>query len=147
MHVRQAKRGDVDTIERIVRAAYAPYVPRIGREPAPMRADYGTLIRAGCVWVADATEAAAGIVVLLARDKHLLLDNLAVAPEAQRRGIGRGLADFAETEARRRGYSRIVLYTNVAMTRNVALYRRWGWRETHRAEEDGYARVYMAKDV
>ena len=38
--IRPAGPEDVDAIRRIARAAYALYVPRIGREPAPMVADF-----------------------------------------------------------------------------------------------------------
>ncbi len=38
--IRPAGPDDLDAVRRIARAAYAPYVPRIGREPAPMVADF-----------------------------------------------------------------------------------------------------------
>lgn len=147
MDPRPATPDDTAAIERIVAGAYRPYIAMIGREPAPMREDYGRLIRDGMVWVAEDGGAVSGLVVLLPQADHLLLDNLAVAPEAQGRGLGRHLEAFAEAEARRGGYSRLVLYTNVVMTRNIALYTRWGWGETHRAAEDGFHRVYMEKAV
>jgi hypothetical protein len=37
------------------------------------------------------------------------------------------------------------LYTNIVMTENLALYTRLGFEETHRADEDGYRRVFMRK--
>ncbi|MER9845095.1 hypothetical protein NKJ59_28385 [Mesorhizobium australicum] len=37
---RPAETADAATIRNIVRAAYAKWVPVIGREPLPMRADY-----------------------------------------------------------------------------------------------------------
>ena len=42
--IRPAGPDDLDAVRRIARAAYAPYVPRIGREPAPMVADVATSI-------------------------------------------------------------------------------------------------------
>ena len=33
------------------------------------------------------------------------------------------------------------------MTENIALYARLGYAETHRAEEKGFRRVYMAKPL
>jgi hypothetical protein len=39
------------------------------------------------------------------------------------------------------------LYTNEAMTENIALYSRIGFMETHRAEERGLRRVYMIKTL
>lgn len=49
--------------------------------------------------------------------------------------------------ARARGRPRLVLYTNRMMWENVALYGRWGFVETGRRHEDGYERVYFAKDL
>ena len=75
----------------------------------------------------------------------LLLDNLAVAPNAQGKGHGRTLVAFAEAEARRRGHAEIRLYTHVLMAENLAIYGRLGFAETHRVTEKGYDRVYMMK--
>ena len=132
-------------VEAIVKAAYAPYVRRIGREPGPMLDDYGTLIRGGHVWVVDHDGMVQGIVVLIPEADAMLLDNVAVAPAAQGTGLGRTMLAFAEREARGAGYRSIRLYTNEAMTENIALYTRIGYRETHRGEEKGLRRVYMTK--
>ena len=45
------------------------------------------------------------------------------------------------------GYATVRLYTNEAMTENIKLYAKIGYAETHRAEEKGLRRVYMAKTV
>jgi hypothetical protein len=55
------------------------------------------------------------------------------------------LLAFAEAEARRMGARALRLYTNEAMTENLALYGRLGFVETHRAVEEGLRRVYMTK--
>jgi hypothetical protein len=44
--IRIATLDDVDAITAIVRSAYRPYSPRIGRDPAPMDADYASLVQA-----------------------------------------------------------------------------------------------------
>ncbi|WP_244526270.1 GNAT family N-acetyltransferase [Wenxinia saemankumensis] len=112
----------------LVRAAFAPYVPAIGREPAPMNADHAALIAAGRVQVAAGGPGGAleGVVVTCAGDGALLLDTVAVAPAAQGRGLGRALVAAAEAEARARGLPTVRLYTIAAMTANLALYPRLG---------------------
>jgi ribosomal protein S18 acetylase RimI-like enzyme len=85
--------------------------------------------------------------VLLPQPDHLLLDNIAVRPDRQRRGFGRRLIGLAESEARRRGYSEIRLYTHETMTENIALYRRLGFVETGRGHQSGYDRVFMSKPL
>jgi hypothetical protein len=37
------------------------------------------------------------------------------------------------------------LYTNEVMTENLAIYAHLGYRETSRAEQDAYHRVFMEK--
>jgi ribosomal protein S18 acetylase RimI-like enzyme len=86
-----------------------------------------------------------GILVLIREKDSMLLDNVAVRPAARGLGYGRSLIEFAEQMAREAGYGLIRLYTNVAMTENIALYSRIGFVETHRAEDQGLQRVYMNK--
>ena len=78
---------------------------------------------------------------------HLLLDNIAIDPARQGRGDGRALLDFVEAEARRLGLAEVRLYTNLLMERNIALYARRGYAETGRRQEQGFARVFMAKSL
>jgi GNAT superfamily N-acetyltransferase len=112
-----------------------------------MRDDYATQIAAGTVTVAEVDGAIGGLIVLIEEADYLLLDNIAVAPTLQGRGIGGALMRFADDEARRRGFAELRLYTHVLMTENIARYLRLGWEETHRATVNGYDRVYMRKTV
>lgn len=145
--LRPAAVEDVAGIEAIVRAAYSIYLPRIGKPPGPMLEDYHVLVTEGRVTVADVADRLAGLIVLLPQPDHLLLDNVAVAPEGQGRGLGRRLIAFAEAEACRLGLHEIRLYTHITMTENIALYRRLGFVETHRGEQAGYSRVFMRKPI
>jgi GNAT superfamily N-acetyltransferase len=140
---RRARPDEAQAVRDLVRAAYAHYVPRLGREPAPMADDYAARIAAGQAWVLEQAGLIQGILVLEDTAEGLLLDNIAVATPGQ--GLGRVLLDFAETEARRRGHRRIRLYTNAAMVENIGLYARLGYTETHRAEQHGHQRVFMVK--
>lgn len=143
--IRPAHRQEAPALRDLVRAAYAHYVPRLGREPAPMNDDHAARIAAGQAWVLEEGGAIRGVLILEDTPEGLLLDNIAAAAPGQ--GVGRALLEFAETEARRRGHARIWLYTNEAMVENIALYTRLGYVETHRAEQDGHRRVFMAKAV
>ncbi|MGO4337007.1 GNAT family N-acetyltransferase [Labrys sp. KB_33_2] len=145
--LRLATTADLPAIEHIVEAAYAPYIARIGRKPGPMLDDYAALVRAGRVRVSPLDGNVLGILVLIPQEDVMLLDNIAVAPAAQGRGLGRRLLQAAENLAREAAYRRIRLYTNEAMTENIALYARSGYVETHRVEEKGLRRVYMEKDL
>jgi GNAT superfamily N-acetyltransferase len=143
--VRSALAEDVPAVAAVARAAYAHYVPRIGRPPAPMTADYAAAVAAGTVHLAVDGDQVLGFVVVLARPDHLLLDNVAVLPAAQGRGVGGRLLSYVEDEARRRGLPEIRLYTNEAMTENLDYYPRRGYVQTHRAAQDGFRRVFFHK--
>jgi N-acetylglutamate synthase-like GNAT family acetyltransferase len=145
--IREAVAGDVPAIEALVRDAYAMYVPRIGREPAPVTADHAGLVAAGRTSVVEAGGEIAGVIVLIPGGDHLLVENVAVAPAMQGRGLGRELMAFAEQRAAELGMAELRLYTNQLMTENLALYPALGYTETGRRAEDGFARVYFSKRI
>lgn len=132
-------------LRSLASAAYLPYVPRIGRPPAPLSADYAAIVARGEASVAVRAGQIIGMIVLVAEADYLLLENVAVLPAEQGRGVGTRLLEFAEARARELGLPAIRLYTNEAMTENLAYYRRRGYAETHRATERGLRRVYFIK--
>jgi ribosomal protein S18 acetylase RimI-like enzyme len=113
------------------------------KPPAPMSRDYGPSVEAGTTWVTGAPLTA--VLTLYPRDDHMYVENIAVDPSAQGRGLGRALMEFAEQEAARRRLNRMALVTHQAMTENQAIYARLGYVETGRRTEDGYQRIYMEK--
>ncbi|MEJ0017711.1 MAG: GNAT family N-acetyltransferase [Acetobacteraceae bacterium] len=143
--IRRALAAETDTVRDVVCAAYAPYIPRIGKPPGPMLDDYARRIAAGEAWVLDEGGRIVGVLVLEQTADGFLLDNIAVLPDCQGKGFGHELLLFAEAEARRGGFAEVRLYTHALMTENIALYRRIGFVETHNITENGYDRVYMAK--
>ena len=134
-------------IAALVRDAYAIYVPRIGRQPAPVTADHAGLVAAGRTSVVELDGDIAGVIVLIPAADHLLVENVAVAPAMQGRGIGRALMTHAEERAAELGLDELRLYTNQLMTENLALYPALGYVETGRRVEDGFARVYFSKRI
>ncbi len=144
--LRTARPDDCVAVEAIVAAAYSVYIGRISKAPGPMLDDYAGLIASGAVSVLEDPDGViAALIVLLAKPDHLLLDNIAVHPDRQGRGLGRRLIAFAESEALRLGYTELRLYTHERMTENIALYTRLGFRETGRGHDAGYDRVFMTK--
>jgi ribosomal protein S18 acetylase RimI-like enzyme len=145
--IRRARADEAQTIHALVRDAYALYVPRIGREPSPMNDDYSALIAAGKVWAIDDEGELAGVVVLEDTPDALQVENVAVRTESQCRGLGGQLLSFADSEARRRGYAAVILYTNVHMTENVERYPKLGYVEVGRGQEHGFDRVFFRKEL
>ena len=147
MLIRRAGPGDAVALRAIAAAAYEKYVPRIGRPPAPMTADYEVSVSAGQAWAAVEDGRVVGFAILIARPGYLRLENVAVLPSAQGRGTGARLLALAEEHARGLGLGEVRLYTNEAMTENIAYYARHGYAETHRQEQDGFRRVFFRKSV
>ena len=147
VRIRGADADEAPRIGEIARDAYGKYVPRIGREPAPMAADFAAEIAAGRVVVIEAAGAVAGYMIAWPEADAYFIDSIAIDPAAQGQGLGRLLMDHAAREARRLGRAAIRLYTNVAMTENLSLYAHLGFVETHRATEQGFDRVFMRRDL
>lgn len=133
---RRATPSDVPEIHCITHAAYAPYIPDLGREPLPMRTDHAPLVDAGQVWMVAHDGAECALAVLVPHPDHLLILNLAIPPEAQGQGTGRWMLAFAEHQARTAGLAELRLFTNAKMTRNLAIYAAAGYRETARRAPD-----------
>jgi GNAT superfamily N-acetyltransferase len=148
MQPRLARATEAESLTALVEAAYAPWVPIIGRRPMPMQDDYAVRIAAGQAWVLEDPPGTIGaLLVLEPLADALLLDNVAVAPASQGSGLGAAMIAFAEAEAARRGVARLRLYTHALMASNIARYARLGFVETARRSEHGLARVYMEKAV
>ena len=145
--VRPGTATDLPSIVACVEAAFERYVARIGKPPAPMRADYAALIAADRVQVLTDGGVVAGVLVLEADARRLFVDVMAVCPERQRRGFGQRLMRFAEATARGKGLDTIELYTHERMVEALSFYQALGYVETGRRVEDGYARVYLRKAV
>ena len=112
-----------------------------------MTADYAAALEHSRVWVLVSGDAIVGALVTEDRADHLLLETIAVAPGAQGNGYGRLLLERAECDATELGLSEVRLYTNEAMTENLTFYPRHGYRETGRALQNGFRRVYFSKTV
>lgn len=145
--LRLAGDEDAPAITALVRAAYEHYEPLIGRTPLPMLTDYAVAVRQHVVWVVEDDDRLVGVLELALRDDHLWVDNVAVAPDQQGRGLGRQLLQHAEDEARRQGRREIGLLTNERYVENIAMYTRYGYRETHREPHLGTDLVYFRKTL
>jgi N-acetylglutamate synthase-like GNAT family acetyltransferase len=145
--IRRAAAADAEAAAQLVREAYQHYVPRIGRPPVPMTLDYASIVAAGHTWLAERGGHLVGLLVLEYFDDHVLVENLAVLPDAQGTGIGSRLLRYAEDQAQARGVHEVRLYTHELMTENRAYYPRRGYRETHRSGEPPWRRVFFAKQL
>ena len=84
--LRRATADDLPAIRAVIDSAYARYLTRMDKPPAPMFRDYGPSVRAGTTWVTGSPVTA--VLTLYPREDHLYVENIAVDPGAQ--GLLRG---------------------------------------------------------
>lgn len=125
--IRRATAADATAIRDLTRLAYAKWVPLIGREPLPMTADYDRAIAEHRIDLAERDGELIGLVETIPAEEHLLIENLAVDPDAQGQGLGERLLRHAEAVAREQGVPEIRLYTNEKFAANIAFYARRGY--------------------
>mgnify|MGYP001187149919 CR=1 FL=1 len=71
----------------------------MGQKPGPMLDEYSQVVIRHQVSVLEDGGHVIGVVVLIAGEEGILLDNVAVHPDRQGEGLGRQLIAFAENEA------------------------------------------------
>ncbi|MGH6892371.1 MAG: GNAT family N-acetyltransferase [Dongiaceae bacterium] len=144
---RRTRAEDFETIRTLAHAAYAKWVPVIGRPPKPMTADYDRAIREHVIELASVNQEVVGMIELIPAADHLLLENIAVASAYQGEGIGRKLMARVEEIAAAHGLPLVRLYTNKAFTANIDFYRSLGYTiEREEPFNDGHL-VHFAKSV
>lgn len=145
--IRLATIDDVEAVTALTRSAYAKWVPLIGREPLPMRADYAAAIRNHRIDLLYAGSEMAALIETIHRDDDLLIENVAVAPRFQKRGYGRRLVSYAEQCAVQAGLPSVRLYTNARFEENLRLYASLGYKVEREEALNGGVAVHMLKRV
>jgi GNAT superfamily N-acetyltransferase len=145
MEFRPASPRDVPAIRELVRAAYAKWVPVIGREPLPMAADYQLAVREHQIEILHVDGAMAGLIETMLNADHLWIENLAIRPSQQGKGLGPKLLARAEESAAAAGRRESRLQTNAAFAANVALYTKLGYAIDKREPFMGGITVFMSK--
>lgn len=145
---RRATTTDAVTVRDITRAAYAKWVPLIGREPKPMTADYAAAVAAHIIDLLIEGENVIGLVEVVPERACLLIENIAVLPERHGQGIGSVLLERATVIAHSLGLAELRLYTNVRFDSNIAFYARRGFVEYQREPfPGGSIAVHMRKSI
>lgn len=145
--MRRAGLADAGAITALTRAAYAKWVPVIGREPLPMAVDYSVAVLAHRIDVLDDAGRLLGLVETVLQPDHVLVENLAVAEAAQRRGYGRAMLLHVEQIATEAGVGEVRLYTNQAFVQNVKFYQALGFRIDREQPFLGGVTTYMSKHL
>jgi len=86
-----------------------------------------------------------GLIETAQQDCHLLIVNVAVDPEVQRRGFGQRLIAHVERLASTSGLAGTRLYTNSQFTENIRLYTALGCSVEREEALNGGIAVHMFK--
>ncbi|HEX4767937.1 MAG TPA: GNAT family N-acetyltransferase [Lichenihabitans sp.] len=147
IRLRRAGPMDAPAIRALTREAYAKWVPLIGREPKPMMADYVAALREHRFDLLYRGDRLAALIETIRKSDHLLIENVAVLPALQGRGLGRRHMAHAEELAVTAGLNQIRLYTNARFTDNVRLYERLDYRVDREEDFKGGRVVHMSKPI
>lgn len=145
--LRIAHPRDAGAIRSLTRAAYAKWVERTGREPLPMRVDYAEALRKHRFDLLYFGRRLAALIETVPEGDCLLIENVAVLPEFQRRGHGTRLLKAAEELALSLGLAGMRLYTNQLFVENIRLYTALGYRVEREEERNGGIAVHMVKPL
>ena len=145
---RRATPADAAAIRDVTRAAYAKWVPVVGREPRPMNADYNVAVRDYVIDLLHQDGELVGLIEMHPESDHLHIQNIAVSPAFQGCGYGRALLSHAEEIARSLGLKEVRLSTNQRFTDSVRLYERFGYRvDREEVEQLRGVVLYMSKSL
>jgi len=117
------------------------------RERACPRPDPGEGVRVRRNPDSTPTENLLGMIEMIPHADHLLIENVAVSPAAQGRGIGRHLMQHAERTAADLCLPQVRLYTNKAFDTNLRFYATLGYRVDREEPYKGGFVVHLSKPV
>ena len=144
---RVATISDAEAVTALTRSAYAKWVPVIGQEPLPMRADHSAAIRDHRVDLLIVGPDLAALIETIQHDDDLLIENVAVAPPFQKRGYGRRLVAHVEQLAVQAGVASVRFYTNARFEENLVLYTSLGYEVEREEALNGGMAIHMLKRV
>jgi len=143
--MRIAAMSDAEAVTALTRMAYARWVPVIGREPLPMKADHAAFIKEHRVDLLFCGAELAALIETIQRKEDILIENVAVDPRFQQRGYGRRMVAHAEQLAVQAGLAIVRLYTNSLFEVNLRLYASWGYEFERSEERNGGVAIHMLK--
>lgn len=147
MSLLPATAEDAGAIRSLTREAYSKWVPVLGREPLPMTADYAEAVKKHRIDLLYLDGKLVALIEMIPKADHLLIENVAVSPAFQGRGLGRKLLTHAEQVAAQLRLPVIKLYTNKLFTENLRLYQKLGYGVDREEEFRGGFVVHMSKPV
>jgi GNAT superfamily N-acetyltransferase len=144
--LRRAVATDARAVRALTRLAYSKWVAAIGREPKPMTADYERAVADHIIDVWEENGELLALIEIIPEANYLLVENIAVHPDQQGKGVGDKLLHHAEQLALSLGFDNVQLYTNASFESNLQFYARRGYEEFQRVTvAPGSVAVHMRK--
>lgn len=150
MGLTEFRRGtlqDAGEITALTHAAFAPWVPVIGREPLPMTVDYVQAVQAHQIDLFYQDGTLVALIEMVPEVDHLWIETIAVGPGQQGRGLGLMLIAHAEEVARTLKKPELRLLTNAALVTNLRFYAMRGFAEERREPFRGGTVVHFHKTI
>jgi N-acetylglutamate synthase-like GNAT family acetyltransferase len=147
VNFRQAKKSDLEVVQKCIRDAFFPNQAIQGSEPYALRSDYQVLIEEEKIFILEDSSHLAGVVCLSSEADHLYLSHLAIDPDRQSSGYGKRILEEAEKIARARGLTEIKLNTNAKLDPLLKFYGKRGFQETHREKREDRTLVFFSKKI
>jgi GNAT superfamily N-acetyltransferase len=134
-----AKPEHLATLPRIERAAAEIFpegmIPDEVKDYVLTLEDFEKALAKNQLWIAVTLENnPVGFAMVLAKDKSVMLAELDVDPEHQRKGLGRNLVQTVVNWAREKGYDQLTLTTFCNIPWNAPFYEKMGFRRLHSTE-------------
>src|SRR5277367_1220287 len=127
--LRRAGAADAQAVLALTRIAYSQWIPLIGREPKPMTADYERAVAEHMIDLWEDSGELLALIEMIPEANFLLVENIAVRPGQQGRGVGTRLLKQLALSL---GFDNVRLYTNSAFESNLQFYARRGYQEFQR---------------
>ena len=147
MLVRLAKASDLASIAACEDLAFNSPPHRTTKKDVSPDGELASQIRAGSIHVIADAGKVLGYISLMTVSDHVFVSTIAVLPKHHRNGFGRQLLKFAENEAFRLGLHHVSLFTDGNLKGNLIFYRRNGYEETGRCDENSFSRVFFRKII
>lgn len=146
--IRRGTPADVHAITDLTMRAYSKWLALIDYKPLPMLADYAVAIRDHRFDLLKVDGELAALIETELRGDDLLIVNVAVSPEAPKRGQGRHLMALAKQIAAEAGRVTLRLHTDERFEENIRLYASLGYaREQLVTRANGARVVHMVKRI
>jgi predicted N-acetyltransferase YhbS len=147
MHIRVATITDLVSITSCTDLAFASFAGHSHKRDAKLEDSLRSQILEGSIWLICDEAHVLGYISLWPTADQMFIDTLAVRPSHHRQGLGSQLLAFADRETLRLGLSSVNLFTKATMADNLVFYKRRGYRETGRCDDDGFCRVFYSKSI